>query len=64
MPLKKKWPFNICEDGYTKIAKLLLKMGAYVNIKIMLMTLLCTLQQDMKWNTLSSYSYITTPTFM
>ena len=33
MPLKKKWPFNICEDGYTKIAKLLLKMGAYVNIK-------------------------------
>ena len=64
MQLKKKWHFNICEDRYTKIAKLLLKMGAYVNIKIMLVTLLCTLQQDMKWNTLSSYSYITTPTFM
>ena len=33
MQSKKNWPFNICEDRYTKIAKLLLKMGAYVNIK-------------------------------
>ena len=33
MQSKKKWPFNICEDRYTKIVKLLLKMGANVNIK-------------------------------
>ena len=33
MQSKKKWPFNICEDRYTKIIKLLLKMGANVNIK-------------------------------
>ena len=33
MQSKKKWPFNICEDRYTKIAKLLLKMGACVNIQ-------------------------------
>ena len=33
MQSKKKWPFNICEDRYMKIVKLLLKMGANVNIK-------------------------------
>ena len=33
MQSKKKWPFNICEDRYTRIAKLLLRMGADVNIK-------------------------------
>ena len=33
MQSKKKWPFNTCEDRYTKIVKLLLKMGANVNIK-------------------------------
>ena len=30
---KKKWPFNICEDRYTKIVKFLLKMGADTNKK-------------------------------
>ena len=29
----KKWPFNICEDRYTKIVKFLLKIGADTNIK-------------------------------
>ena len=33
MQSKKKWPFNICEDRYTKIVKFLLKMGANVNMK-------------------------------
>ena len=33
MQSRKRWPFNICEDRYTKIVKLLLKMGADVNIK-------------------------------
>ena len=33
MKSKKKWPFNICEDRYTKIVKFLLKMGADTNIK-------------------------------
>ena len=33
MKSKKKWPFNRCEDRYTKIIKLLLKMGADTNIK-------------------------------
>ena len=33
MQSKKKWPFNICEDRYTKIVKLLLINGADVNIK-------------------------------
>ena len=33
MKSKKKWPFNICEDRYTKIVKLLLEMGANTNIK-------------------------------
>ena len=33
MMSKKKWPFNICKDRYTKIVKLLLKMGANVNMK-------------------------------
>ena len=33
MKSKKKWPFNVCEDRYTKIVKLLLRMGANVNIK-------------------------------
>ena len=32
MQSRQKWPFNICEDRYTKMVKLLLKMGAYVNI--------------------------------
>ena len=33
MRSKKKWPYNICEDPYTKIVKTLLNMGADVNIK-------------------------------
>ena len=33
MKSKKKSPFDICEDRYTKIVKLLLKMGANPNIK-------------------------------
>ena len=33
MKSKKKWPFNICEDRYTKIVKFLLKMGADANMK-------------------------------
>ena len=33
MQSKKKWPFNVCEDRYTRIVKFLLKMGAKVNIK-------------------------------
>ena len=33
MKSKKKWPFNICEDRYTKIVKFLLRMGADTNIK-------------------------------
>ena len=33
MKSKKKWPFNICEDRYTRIVKFLLKMGADANIK-------------------------------
>ena len=33
MKSKKKWPFNICEDRYTKIVKFLLNMGADTNIK-------------------------------
>ena len=33
MKSKKKWPFNICEDRYTRIVKFLLKMGADPNIK-------------------------------
>ena len=33
MQSKKKWPFNVCEDRYTKIVKFLLKMGANANIK-------------------------------
>ena len=33
MRSKKKWPFNICEDRYTRIVKILLKMGANPNIK-------------------------------
>ena len=33
MKSKKKWPFNICEDRYTRIIKFLLKMGADPNIK-------------------------------
>ena len=33
MKSKKKWPFNICEDRYTRIVKFLLKMGADRNIK-------------------------------
>ena len=33
MKSKKKWPFNKCEDRYTKIVKFLLKMGVDANIK-------------------------------
>ena len=33
MKSKKKWPFNICEDRYTKIVQFLLKIGADTNIK-------------------------------
>ena len=33
MKSKKKRPFNISEDCYTKIVKFLLKMGADTNIK-------------------------------
>ena len=33
MKSKRKWPFNICEDHYTKIVKFLLKKGAVINIK-------------------------------
>ena len=33
MKSKKKWPFNVCENRYTKMVKLLLRMGANVNIK-------------------------------
>ena len=33
MKSRKKWPFNVCEDRYTRIVKFLLKMGANVNIK-------------------------------
>ena len=33
MQSKKKWPFNICNDRYTKIVKFLLKIGADTNIK-------------------------------
>ena len=33
MKSKKKWPFNICEDHYTKIVKFLLKNGAVTNLK-------------------------------
>ena len=33
MKSKKKWPFNVCDDRYTKIVKFLLKRGAYANIK-------------------------------
>ena len=33
MQSKKKWPFNICEDRYTRIVKFLLNFGAHVNIK-------------------------------
>ena len=33
MKSKKKWPFNICKDRYTKTIKFLLKMGADANIK-------------------------------
>ena len=33
MKSKKKRPFNICDDRYTKIVKFLLKMGADPNIK-------------------------------
>ena len=33
MQSKKKWPFNVCEDRYTRIVKFLLKLGADVNIK-------------------------------
>ena len=33
MQSKERWPFNICEDRYTRIVKLLLEMGAGVNIK-------------------------------
>ena len=33
MKSKKKWPFNICKDRYTKIVRFLLKMGADTNIK-------------------------------
>ena len=33
MKSKNKWPFNRCDDRYTKIIKLLLKMGANTNIK-------------------------------
>ena len=33
MKSKKKWPFNICEDHYTEIVKLLFKIGADTNIK-------------------------------
>ena len=33
MKSKKRWPFNICDDRYTKIVKFLLKMGADTNIK-------------------------------
>ena len=33
MKSKKKWPFSICEDRYTKIVKFLLKIGADTNIK-------------------------------
>ena len=33
MKSKKKWPFNVCDDRYTKIIKLLLKKGADPNIK-------------------------------
>ena len=33
MKSKKKCPFNVCEDHYTKILELLLRMGANVNIK-------------------------------
>ena len=33
MKSKKRWPFNICEDRYTKIVQFLLKIGADTNIK-------------------------------
>ena len=33
MQSKKKWPFNRCEDRYTRLVKFLLKMGADANIK-------------------------------
>ena len=33
MKSKKKWPFNVCEDRYTRIIKFLLKMGASANTK-------------------------------
>ena len=33
MKSKEKWPFNVCEDRYTRIVKFLLKRGANVNIK-------------------------------
>ena len=33
MKSKKKWPFNVCEDRYTKVVKFLLKIGADTNIK-------------------------------
>ena len=33
MKSKRKWPFDICEDRYTKIVKVLLKMGADTNVK-------------------------------
>ena len=33
MKSKKKWPYNVCEDRYTRIVKFLLKRGANVNIK-------------------------------
>ena len=33
MKSRKKWPFNVCDDRYTKIVKFLLKMGADTNIK-------------------------------
>ena len=33
MKSEKKWPFNTCEDRYTKIVKFLLKMGADTNTK-------------------------------
>ena len=33
MQSKERWPFNRCEDRYTKIVKFLLKMGAGVNMK-------------------------------
>ena len=33
MKSKKKWPFNVCEDRYTRIVKFLLKRNANANIK-------------------------------